>query len=242
MKKKIKVLGIDPSLNGTALVVLSAGPRPDQFKMVDAVVFSDNKAAQKKKYVRPLDISTYDAEQTQLDRAHLVACTIYDLWHKHPSIEYCGIEGYAYGMRQKSRAVYQLGEVIGHIKQTVYEIGFPFQVIPPTKVKQFVTGNAHANKASMLMGVSKHYGIDFEDWLINTTVTPGFDLADAYAVARIIAVKALALRDIISVRLDIRACEMKALTTAPKDSISIMESMFTRLSRKRTWVKLQEEK
>jgi len=241
--KRLKVLGVDPSLNGTALVVLAVGPHPKNYEMVDAIVFSDNKQAQKLKYVRPLDISTYDSEQTQLDRAHLVGCAIYDLWNKHETISHCGIEGYAYGMRQKSRAVYQLGEVIGHIKRTVYEIGFPFQVLPPTKVKQFVTGNAHANKASMMVSVAKHYGMDFEPWLINTTVTPGFDLADAYSVARVISTKVLIHRGVLSVRdsMDVSANEKKALMTAPKGSSSIFDTPFTRLSRKRIWIKVKEE-
>ena len=56
------------------------------------------------------------------------------------------IEGYSMGSKGK---VFHIAENTGVLKYTIYNLGTPLEVIPPTTVKKFATGKGNADKTVM---------------------------------------------------------------------------------------------
>ncbi len=68
------------------------------------------------------------------------------------------IEGYSFG--SKGAAVFQIGELGGVIRHTLWSHGTPFAVVPPTTLKKYATGSGVAKKPDMRMALYKRAGID----------------------------------------------------------------------------------
>ncbi len=145
------VLGLDASLTAFGLCALG----------LESETYTTWVLTSKKKGVRRLDDL-----MGQLSRLLLA----------HDDIRHIALEGYAYGMR--GRAVYNIGELGGVLRHTLYNslpepVCFP-TVVPPTTLKKFVTGRGNAKKNEMLLGVFKSWDVEFRD----------DNEADAYALAR----------------------------------------------------------
>lgn len=82
------------------------------------------------------------------------------------------LEGYAYGFKQKTTSLLQLGELGGIVKSDLYRAGHDFVVVQPTAIKKFVVGG-RAQKDEMRLGVFKKWGFEAK--------TP--DEIDAFALA-----------------------------------------------------------
>ena len=147
-------VGIDPSLTGFALGFW----HPDR-AFVTARFTSKHKGVD-----RLIDIQLW-----MLD-------LIMDVTHQKVG-EIC-MEGYAQHAKWQREAMGELGAAVKlALKETLPEpVCYP-TVVPPLKLKKFITGKGNGSKDLMMMGVFKKWGYE----------SPNNDEADAYALARLAA-------------------------------------------------------
>jgi Holliday junction resolvasome RuvABC endonuclease subunit len=89
------------------------------------------------------------------------------------SPQLASLEGYS--MESINRP-FDLGEVGGIVRLTLFDHKIPFLIIPPTQLKKFVSGNGQASKELMISAVKKK-------WL--PALENQFDQADAIGLAQI---------------------------------------------------------
>lgn len=129
----MKILGIDQSLTGTGISVISDG------KLEYSTVIKSKFKGVK----RLIDIKTQ----------------LVDIY-KANNPNYVAMEGY--GFMTKGRG-FELGELGGVIKVTFSELGNPPIVVHPSHLKKFVTGKGNCDKSLVLMNIYKKYGIEFDN-------------------------------------------------------------------------------
>jgi crossover junction endodeoxyribonuclease RuvC len=135
MEKLKNVLGLDPSLSSTGLIVLnSVGEKLYEISL-------------KTKKLRGM-------ERLKFIKDHLLMVI------KKYEIEDVCIESYAFGVRQ-SRSKFNLGELGGIIRLTLHEQGVQYIDVAPPTLKKYVTGYGNADKIMMVEAVSKRWNIDF---------------------------------------------------------------------------------
>lgn len=78
-------------------------------------------------------------------------------------------EGYAMGAKGR---VFHIGELGGVFAVLLYEQGISVAIIPPTCLKQLITGKGNADKAAMAAALQARYGVSMDQ----------DDEADAYAL------------------------------------------------------------
>lgn len=128
-------LGVDQSLRGTGLVVLSdAG---------DILL---------QRLVRPA--ARRGVERLAYIRGELQAA----LTAHRPT--HAALEGYSYDSTGK---VFQLGEVGGLVQLAFWDADVPFEVVAPAALKKFVANNHQATKTQMLAATRKKWHTDFGD-------------------------------------------------------------------------------
>jgi len=87
--------------------------------------------------------------------------------------KYLFIEGYAFGSFGRSSSVTTLAELGGSIKYSALaNFGLEYTIIPPTKVKKFITGKGNSHKDEILLKCFKRYGMEFDN----------SDIADSYVI------------------------------------------------------------
>lgn len=139
-------VGIDPSLTGTAIVVIDH----------DGTI---------KECLR---ITT---SYKEMERLLVIRNRVLDIITSYkPCL--VGMEGYAFGAKQKREA---MGELGGILKISMFEVGIKYIIVPPTTVKKFATGKGNAKKDHMLLAVYKKWGHEFKT----------NDEADAFVIASI---------------------------------------------------------
>jgi Holliday junction resolvasome RuvABC endonuclease subunit len=69
------------------------------------------------------------------------------------------LEGYAYGVSRGNSAI-SMGELGGIVRYVLYQMGAPVVIIPPAKLKKFVTGRGNANKEIVMLEAYKRFAID----------------------------------------------------------------------------------
>jgi crossover junction endodeoxyribonuclease RuvC len=121
----MRFLGIDQSLNGTGLCVLS-----DVGQLVTSAT------------VTPDELR--DGERLVFVKT-AVASVLAD-------VEFATMEGYSYNSVGR---VFELGEIGGVIKVLLVERKIPYVVVPPILLKKFATGTTHASKEAMLAAAVK---------------------------------------------------------------------------------------
>jgi crossover junction endodeoxyribonuclease RuvC len=84
------------------------------------------------------------------------------------------IEGYAFGVG-KGSSLADLAELGGIIKHDLYTTGYRMIVVPPARLKKFVTGKGNAKKDQMRLEVYKRWGFEHES----------NDVIDAYGLAQL---------------------------------------------------------
>lgn len=84
------------------------------------------------------------------------------------------IEGYSYGSKNRGLP-FQIGELGGVIKSSLFEKGLQYKLVPPTTMKKFITGKGNAKKEEIQSSIKQKWGIEFTD----------NNLADAYGLARV---------------------------------------------------------
>lgn len=169
-KRKPTILGIDPSINGTGLVVL--GQRGE-------VIYSE------KLLYRSRKIPVYEVikKNGAFDKADEIEICHNDLKGfiaserigkiiDHFKVTVVVMENYAFGTQ--AGRVFNIGEFVGALKVSMIRGGIDFTLIPPNSMKLYITGIGNAKKEVILANLIKKYNINFDDE----------DLNDAYALAR----------------------------------------------------------
>lgn len=83
------------------------------------------------------------------------------------------IEGLSYGSKNTS-SLCDLAKLNFAIEVYCKLIGIPYEMVPPSTLKKFVTGKGNCKKDLMLMKVFKRWGVEFED----------DNLCDAFALCK----------------------------------------------------------
>lgn len=131
----MRFLGIDQSLNGTGLCVLT-----DAGQLVTSATVIPGELHELR-----------DGERLMFIKAACLSML--------PEVGFAALEGYSYGSVGR---VFELGEIGGVIKVLLLEHKIPYVVVPPILLKKFATGTTHATKEAMLAAAIKR-GHDFGD-------------------------------------------------------------------------------
>lgn len=127
------ILGIDPSLTHTGLVLLNG-----------TTIYSETFETNSKEYIekRLSDIRNRISELLEIKKPDL-----------------CVIEGYAYhSFAAHSALLHELG---GILKLLFYDANIPFEIITPMSLKKFACGKAtKAEKSAIMLSVFKDWGFD----------------------------------------------------------------------------------
>ena len=81
------------------------------------------------------------------------------------------LEGYAYDATNR---LADLGEIGGILRVELFDLGIPHIIVPPTTLKQFVTGSGAASKEKMMYFVKERYRY----------LTDNDNIADAIGLAK----------------------------------------------------------
>jgi len=87
----------------------------------------------------------------------------------HPDL--VALEGYAYDAENR---LADLGEIGGVLRVELFDLGIPHIIVPPTTLKQFVTGTGAASKEKMMKFVQERYNY----------TTDNDNIADAVGLAK----------------------------------------------------------
>lgn len=155
------VLGVDPSLNGTAFVKMK------NFKVIDFWFFTSVVKHSQDQHA----VLNRELETKRLNNIF----EFYENLLKTNKFDYCAIEDYAFGA--KSNSVFQIGGCGELLRLLTYRSGVPFRDYEPLKVKKFATENGSAEKSEMVLAAYKS-GFDVGKFGKN-----GEDLADAFWIA-----------------------------------------------------------
>lgn len=158
------VVGIDPSLNGTGIVLMQ------NFKVLDYFFFTNIVNNSKTKHAilnREVGISRL--------------CAIHDWFYEflnNYQPNYASIENYAFGA--KSNSVFQIGGLGEIIRLCLYKSGIPYKEYEPSRIKKYAIGKGNAEKSEMVVAALKD-GFDTSQY-----GKSGEDLADAYFIAQML--------------------------------------------------------
>lgn len=183
------ILGLDISINGTGIVVISNDPdlcNENSIPVNGTKYFilhaSYVKGQRKKGLTEYTQFIWGDNTLTGQDKKsvdiHIRGGFVFneaikDLLSKYNPTQIC-IEGYAYAGKG---AIFDIAEFTGIVKYMVREhYGFNFTnlvAISPTALKKYIAKNGKADKDRMMYWVSKKYDLDF----LNDNITDAFGLA-----------------------------------------------------------------
>jgi len=153
------IIGIDPSLTSTGIVVLRDGK-------VELAVTTKNKPA----------LGTIDRVRLIYERIVCVAESLTD-GEKWQAPDLIVIEGFSYG--SKGRSVFDIAYLGWRIREELERLrtedGIPWLEVAPTQLKKFATGKGTANKEIILQQVYKRWKYE----------TDNNNIADAFVLAKI---------------------------------------------------------
>lgn len=147
-------LGIDPSLENTAVCVLDRAG-----KLVDTV---QSKLLHLK-------------SNKPMERLITLQSWLSGILDKYPA-KYAGYENYSYNSTNKT---YKLGELGGVLKTTLFSKAAGFVLIPPSVLKQFATGSGAADKDAMVAQALKECPELQEISMVTNDICDAYFLAKA---------------------------------------------------------------
>ena len=133
----MKYIGIDLSLTGTGVVVLD-----DDGNLLEKHLISTS------------------SKQTIEERILKIANTIKEITNQYKLCTFF-IEGLSFGSR--GQKMLELAALHYFVRIDVYCSHHVYHVIPPTKVKKYITGKGNCEKNLMLLKAYKKWNIEFED-------------------------------------------------------------------------------
>ncbi len=90
------------------------------------------------------------------------------------------IEDYSYGSKGK---VFNLAENAGLLKYKMWDVGYRFELVPPTVLKKFATGKGNADKEGMYEAFVSQTGVNLQKIMFpdrKTLASPVTDIVDSY--------------------------------------------------------------
>lgn len=164
----MKILGIDLSLNSTAITCLD-----DTNKHV--VYFFTKIKSLSTKFERSYYLNKDLIDMTRLN---FVSTKIKEILTTEEP-DYVAIEDYSYASVGQQ---FDIGELGGVIKlMIIKEFETPLRLYKPTQIKQFITGKGHSPKSVILTAIYKRYKIDFSEYESSAD-----DVADSYGIAKML--------------------------------------------------------
>jgi crossover junction endodeoxyribonuclease RuvC len=152
----MKIMGIDLSLRATGIVIRDTDDLPDPLNL----------------FLQWLIKSSPTTDQKMIDRLCEIRNKVVDVIEvKKP--DKIVIEGLSYGSKNTS-SLCDLAKLNFAIEVYCKHMGIPYEMVPPTTLKKFVTGKGNCKKDLMLMKVFKRWGVEFED----------DNLCDAFALCK----------------------------------------------------------
>ena len=139
--EKIIIIGIDPSLTGSGMVVL-------ENEQVKCELLIKSKPPIEKNNV------------TEIERLVLIRDKIISIIKENPPDLVC-IENLAF--MAKGTSLTQLSYLNYAIRAYLWENNIKFLLVAPTTLKKFITGNGRAEKEEMMLEVFNKYKISFTD-------------------------------------------------------------------------------
>ena len=133
-----RIIGIDPSLTATGVVILEDGKIKDQLLIK----------------TKP----SGDHPIKELNR-------LFEIRRSLPKMEdddVCIMEGIAF-MARNTSALIQLSALNYFIREKLYLDGIKFIVVPPTVLKKFISGKGNSPKELIILEIFKRYGVTFND-------------------------------------------------------------------------------
>jgi Holliday junction resolvasome RuvABC endonuclease subunit len=162
--EKTICIGIDPSLNGTGIVVM------ENFKVLDYFFFTNIINNSKTKHA-------ILNRETGIERLYIIQQWFYEFLNNYQP-DYAAIENYAFGA--KGNSVFQIGGLGEALRLCLYSSGIPYKEYEPARVKKYAIGKGNAEKSEMVVAALKD-GFDVSQYGKN-----GEDLADAYWIAQML--------------------------------------------------------
>jgi len=156
------VMGIDPSLTSTGIIVLHDG-------QIETAVTTKN---------RP-ELGTIERVGEIRRGINQIISNMTNFYKPEESQapDLIVIEGFSYG--SKGRSVFDIAYLGWRIREELERLkntdSIPWIEVPPSQLKQFATGKGNANKEIILQQVYKRWGVEFSD----------NNQADAYVLAKI---------------------------------------------------------
>jgi len=137
------VMGIDPSLNATGIVIIDFSEKSDK-------VFD----------IKYNGLISANAKMGDVGRLIYIKNEITKFIEDY-NIDHVAMEGLSFGAR--GRAMLQLAG-LNYILQILFEqMGIKYQIIPPTAMKKFVVGKGNAPKDQVMLKAFKKWKVDFND-------------------------------------------------------------------------------
>lgn len=180
MDNRVIVAGIDPSLTGTALVIV-ASPGIVEYSHG----WTDKKALQKR---HPEQLSWYGLPEKaghadRIARVGLMISWVLDIVEEYAVTDgydvYAAIEGLA--VSQRSNRASDLAELSGGIKHGLMRLNVPFRIYDPLTLKMAWTGQGGADKAAMVMQCFRRFRLDY-----TKLESAGDNFADATLLAQLL--------------------------------------------------------
>jgi Holliday junction resolvasome RuvABC endonuclease subunit len=171
--------GIDYSLTSPAICI-HTGDVWDYENCVFYYLVNNQKYLNRedKKYVP----SIYPSHGEDVERFHLLAEWSMGNIRNH-SVDYVGIEGYAFGAVGR---VFQIAENGGLLKHKLWINNFKVATFPPTVIKKFATGKGNSNKEAMVESFETETNVSIREkcGITNKQWNPISDIVDAYYIAK----------------------------------------------------------
>lgn len=184
MTKKIRVAGVDASLNHGGVALLVDGKLKDFAYYIDAA----GAAARNKRGERLVMFESKppDIQRKQMSRLAWVE-SFYLRTFARMKPDYVAIEDYALGAAHGS---HYTGEIGGLLRMICWKAGYKFRLHDPLSLKMFVAHNGAAQKDQIEEAVKERWGVSFgalnpippKGKMVNRTVST--DMADAYSLAQ----------------------------------------------------------
>jgi Holliday junction resolvasome RuvABC endonuclease subunit len=184
----MKLVGIDPSINGTGLCKFTLDNNFEIIKY-DYLGFSTVKKHESDNIVffRKKDFKN-DIDQNIFITEHVEKFI--------NGVDYVSMEDYAY---DATGMVFNIGEFVGGLKLMIYNKGIPLRMIEPTVIKKFATNKGNCDKVSMVDEYMKNDILKIDEDL-PPYKSPKADIVDAYFMTHLLRLEIMLRFGIIELK------------------------------------------
>lgn len=174
------ILACDLSINGSGFTLMKCD---DELNVVDYTFIGFTKVKKKELHDNNVHIILLDKGYGDIpyhSRGKIILGEV-TKYIDLSTVDYVAIEDYAFA---STGHTFDIAEVIGSIKDVIYEMNIPYKKISPSSIKLFATGKGNADKLFMGIEFNKlnipHLS-DLEDFQ-----SPKADIVDSFWIGEII--------------------------------------------------------